>query len=149
MTGSEKAPSTPLPKIKPSPESAEKVGAQPTPPPGRIFAKTEAAISLAPVTVTVAASSTWGVIGFTLAVMVPVGARKVIACMKGVATDVAWELSQMQKTNVPGVRHVSAPDRVTLHTSVQPQRCIVSPAVHEHSGQPTTNILACLAHDNA
>jgi hypothetical protein len=67
-----------------------------------------AGASLAPDTVMVAASLIRGVIGFTVAVIVPVGARKVIACVKGVLTAPLDGLSQMQKTYVPGVDQVSA-----------------------------------------
>ena len=59
-------------------------------------------------------------IGFTVAVMVPVGALKVIACVKGVVTELLWSLSQMQKTNDPGVRQVSALEKLNAPLTLAP-----------------------------
>jgi hypothetical protein len=52
-----------------------------------------------------AGSLTRGVIGLMVAVIVPVGARNVIACVNGVVTVVLLEAIQMQNTYVPGVGH--------------------------------------------
>ena len=96
------APFTSSSSIRLLPESASYVCAHGAPPLSRIFANTFSGASLEPVTVTVAFSPGVGVMGLTVAVIAPFGARNVMACVIGVVIVVPLLANQIQNTSVPG-----------------------------------------------
>src|SRR5271168_869197 len=87
------------------PLSAANVGAQAAPDACKV-ANTTSGASLAPDTVTVNCCPATGVLGLTVAPIVPVGGRKVTVCVNGVVAVVGDGAIQIQNVSVWAWGHV-------------------------------------------